>query len=517
MLIKFKYQEVVQETEFALNIFIDDFDFWIPKSIILKKDAETIYTYKWWVRDKRIEYDIAGYKDVLDSNLKPLTELINEKSSNFFPEKAMKHQEECFKWAINKKCVALFNEMGTGKSKLYIDIANYHYSCQNIDKVLYFAPPTTLNNFKNEIQLWQKSSLKWIIKSVHELSLKTANDLIDNYNINEKTMIIIDESHRIKNIDSKMSSTAMILGNKTDFKIIGTGTSAPNNAIDLIGQFRFLTPQYYNMPKNQFKKTYLTIGNKGIITGIKDPLKILQQTTPYTYSIKKAECLDLPEKIFYPRYINDEKLKTFIKEVNKVNIESFMGGDSSLMGFLQNLRKIATGRDLENQIIIKNPKIQALKDILEDIPKNEKIIIWHNLYIELEDILEVIKDDFVLLNGSCGDKEKANAITKFKKGETRFLISTQATGGVGLNFTEANINIFFSNSFNLIDRLQSESRSHRIGQLKQLLIYDLINAGTIDNRIIDSLNRKEDFMNEIQDIYKNKTKKEVIDVILGDK
>ncbi len=510
MLIKIKIEEIIKETEFAKNIVIGEFDYWIPKSLIIKEKDNIIITYKWWARNKNLDdYIDIELEEGINKDLPPLKELINEKRSDYFPKKAMKHQEDCFKWAIDKKCVALFNEMGTGKSKLYIDISNYHYSCDNIDKVIYFAPPTTLDNFKNELKLWQSSNLNWEILSIHVLSLKSADDIIEKYNINNKTMIIIDESHRIKNIDSNMGNRAFILGTKTDFKIIGTGTSAPNNPLDLIGQFRFLTPQYYNMSKNHLKKAYLRVGDKGIIFGVKDPLEILNQSNPYTYSIQKKDCLDLPDKVFYKKYANNNKLKDFIDEINKVNNTQFLDEKGSLMGYLQNLRKLATGRDLDGNIVIENPKIQILKELLEDIPDNQKVIIWHNLYIELEDILKAIKDNFVLLNGEQNNKEKAEAIYNFKHGDKKYLIATQSTGGVGLNFTEATINIYFSNSFNLIDRLQSESRSHRIGQQEQLIIYDIINLGSIDTKILKSLERKEDFLQQLQDLYKQK-KEEVI-------
>jgi hypothetical protein len=206
------------------------------------------------------------------------------------------------------------------------------------------------------------------------------------------------------------------------------------------------------------------------------------------------------------------ELQDFIDEINKVNNTQFLDEKGSLMGYLQNLRKLATGRDLDNNIVIENPKIQILKELLEDIPDNQKVIIWHNLYIELEDILKAIKDNFVLLNGEQNNKEKAEAIYNFKHGDKKYLIATQSTGGVGLNFTEATINIYFSNSFNLIDRLQSESRSHRIGQKEQLIIYDIVNLGSIDTKILKSLERKEDFLQQLQDLYKQK-KEEVIKIL----
>jgi len=515
MLIIFDFIKVIEEQEGSSFLKLKEKDVWIEHRYILNKinykTVNKIITYHFWqIRNLDIKPQrpsIIQLSWILNVNRKPLIELMNEKTSNYFPKKAMKHQEECFKWAIDKKCVALFNDMGTGKSKLYIDIANYHYFCGNIKNVVFFAPPTTLPNFKYELELWNKTDLKWDLLSIHQLSIdfyhKEKMDKLLSI-INQETMIIIDESHKIKNIDSLMGKTAKVLGSKTNYKIIGTGTPAPNSGMDLLGQFRFLTPQEYNQSHNSLKlECFNILDNK-----TKTNLNLINKTHTYTWHIAKKDCLDLPNKIYSNRWSKNEEFNLFLEREKKNVSESFIE-HSSLMGFLQNLRKVATGRNLDNEIIVKNPKIELLKELLESI-NHQKIIIWHNLYIELEDILQVIKGDYKLLNGSQNEQEKADAIQSFKYEDTKYLIATQSTGGVGLNFTEATCNIYFSNSFNLIDRLQSESRSHRIGQKEELYIYDLINTKSIDEKINASLARKEDFMIEIQELYKSKNKKDFI-------
>ena len=515
MLISIENFDIQHRTDKAVLINQFENKYWIPLKAIFKQLENKLILSDWYLKllkNNDLIYSKISINEFIDKTRKPLKELINEKSSNYFPIEAMKHQEECFKWAIDKKCIALFNEMGTGKSKLYIDIANYHYSCNNINRVIYYAPITTLDNFKNELSLWQKSNLHWEIRGINSLSLKLSdklNKIIDE--VKDTDMIIIDESHRIKNINSLMSKASMMLGRKTNYKIIGTGTSAPNYAIDLIGQFRFLTPQEFNISDNQLKKRYYKTGEKGKVLGCKNDLDILNKTYPYTYSIQKIDCLNLPNQVFNTIKIYDDKLLSFYKENIKEVCNDFIKSTGSLMGFLQNLRKLSTGRNKECEIVIKNPKIEYLKEIIQDLPIDSKVIIWHSFYYEIEDILEAIDENYVILNGSQNDNEKAIAIDEFKRNnEIKYLVSTSATGGIGLNFTESNINIYFSNDFNLINRLQSSSRIHRIGQEQQCIYFDLINNNTIDNQIMNSISKKEDFMQEILKIYKEKGAKEVV-------
>jgi len=64
------------------------------------------------------------------------------------------------------------------------------------------------------------------------------------------------------------------------------------------------------------------------------------------------------------------------------------------------------------------------------------------------------------------------------------------TGGYGLTLTAANTVIYFSNSYDLELRLQSEDRAHRIGQKNNVTYIDLISPKTIDEKIVDALRNK---------------------------
>jgi SNF2 family DNA or RNA helicase len=70
-------------------------------------------------------------------------------------------------------------------------------------------------------------------------------------------------------------------------------------------------------------------------------------------------------------------------------------------------------------------------------------------------------------------------------------------GGFGLTLTAARNVIYFSNSYNLEHRDQSEDRAHRIGQTFKVSYIDLVAPNTIDELILNSLDGKRDLSKEI--------------------
>jgi SNF2 family DNA or RNA helicase len=81
--------------------------------------------------------------------------------------------------------------------------------------------------------------------------------------------------------------------------------------------------------------------------------------------------------------------------------------------------------------------------------------------------------------------------------ELRFFVGNPRTGGYGLTLTEANVVVYFSNSFDLEVRLQSEDRAHRIGQTKKVTYIDLMSPNTVDEKIVQALRSKIDIANQV--------------------
>jgi len=77
-----------------------------------------------------------------------------------------------------------------------------------------------------------------------------------------------------------------------------------------------------------------------------------------------------------------------------------------------------------------------------------------------------------------------------RPGETAVFVGNPRTGGYGLTLTAANLVVYYSNSFDLEVRLQSEDRAHRIGQTSKVTYVDFITPGTVDEHIVKALRTK---------------------------
>ena len=101
--------------------------------------------------------------------------------------------------------------------------------------------------------------------------------------------------------------------------------------------------------------------------------------------------------------------------------------------------------------------------------------------------------------GDTDDEERRRVVREFQDpdSELRFFVGNPRTGGYGLTLTAASTVVYFSNSFDLEVRLQSEDRAHRIGQTKSVTYVDLFVPGTIDEKIVKALRAKIDIANEV--------------------
>ena len=89
-------------------------------------------------------------------------------------------------------------------------------------------------------------------------------------------------------------------------------------------------------------------------------------------------------------------------------------------------------------------------------------------------------------------EERQDIIKRFQdvNSPLRFFIGQPSTGGYGITLTAATTVIYYSNSYNLEHRLQSEDRAHRIGQDNSVTYVDLVSPGTVDEMIIKALHDK---------------------------
>ena len=105
----------------------------------------------------------------------------------------------------------------------------------------------------------------------------------------------------------------------------------------------------------------------------------------------------------------------------------------------------------------------------------------------------------VRYDGSVDEDQAERNKLAFQRGDAQWFIGTAAKGGPGLTLTQAKVMVYYSNSFKLIDRLQSEDRCHRAGMDEHPVTYiDVVANGTVDEKIVENLRNKRDIAQTIQ-------------------
>jgi SNF2 family DNA or RNA helicase len=101
--------------------------------------------------------------------------------------------------------------------------------------------------------------------------------------------------------------------------------------------------------------------------------------------------------------------------------------------------------------------------------------------------------------GGTEVEERQNIVDRFQDPEEdlRFFVGNPRTGGYGLTLTAANLVVYYSNSFDLEVRLQSEDRAHRIGQTSKVTYVDFITPGTVDEHIVKALRNKINIASQV--------------------
>ncbi len=266
----------------------------------------------------------------------------------------------------------------------------------------------------------------------------------------------------------------------------------------------------------------------------------------FSSRVVKDDVLDLPPKVYQKRYFdldaNSRKMYEALKTEMVLWLESGERIEASLaIVRLMKLQQLSSGfikfdddqmvNDLgtefvpsakhDGMVIVHDDKyssrVRAFLDMLEDHPG--KIIVWARFTQELNMICEALANediDFVRYDGTTPSHERVAAIKRFQSdkpiameelypdddwdqsllGSTlppaRVFAANAACAGEGLTLHAAGTVAYFSNSFKLTERLQSEDRAHRIGQTKSVNYIDFIARDTIDNHIVKSLREKKD-------------------------
>jgi len=219
--------------------------------------------------------------------------------------------------------------------------------------------------------------------------------------------------------------------------------------------------------------------------------------------------LDLPPKLYSKRYVElTPKQKQMYDELAAdCEVEAAEGMLTAELAIVRLLRfqQIICGylpaSDDDDRLVPipgGNPRLDLAVDICSDL--SHQAIIWARFQEDHRLISEhpKFRDKSVMVNGTVTGQARADALTRFKRGGVQFLIASAAAIGMGHTLNMAKTCIYYSNSFSLTDRLQSEDRPHRIGQEDRVHYIDFVARGTVDTQIVESMRKKLSIAKQIQ-------------------
>ncbi len=145
---------------------------------------------------------------------------------------------------------------------------------------------------------------------------------------------------------------------------------------------------------------------------------------------------------------------------------------------------------VDENLVSKSGKMKVLDQMLTALlQRGHKVLIFSQMTRMLDllgDYLGHKAISYSRLDGSMGFEDRQDNIDQFNESDDRnvFLLSTRA-GGLGINLTAADTCIIFDSDWNPQQDLQAQDRCHRIGQTRPVVVYRLVTANTIDEKIVE--------------------------------
>ncbi|ERS99921.1 ATP-dependent helicase STH1/SNF2 [Sporothrix schenckii 1099-18] len=492
-------------------------------------------------RTKKIDYYAVAHR---------VREEVTEQANMLVGGRLKEYQVKGLQWMIslynNNLNGILADEMGLGKTIQTISLICYLIERKHQPgPYLVIVPLSTLTNWNLEFEKWAPSIARIVYKGP-PTTRKAQQDKIRQgrfqvllttyeYIIKDRPLLskikwfhmIVDEGHRMKNSNSKLSATISQYYH-TRFRLILTGTPLQNNLGELWAMLNFVLPNifksattfddWFNTPfANTGGQDRMELNEEEQILVIRRLHKVLQ---PFLLRrLKKDVEKDLPDKTEKVIKCKFSALQARLyKEMlnnNKLIVGDGKGGKTSARGLsniIMQLRKLCNHPFVFDEIeTVMNPqsisndllwrtagKFELLERILPKYKATGHRVL---MFFQMTAIMDIMEDylryrgfQYLRLDGTTKADERSDLLRDFNHPDSpyfMFLLSTRA-GGLGLNLQTADTVIIYDSDWNPHQDLQAQDRAHRIGQKNEVRILRLITSTSVEEKILERARYKLD-------------------------
>ena len=302
--------------------------------------------------------------------------------------------------------------------------------------------------------------------------------------------IIIDESHKCKNVQTQQSKFVQGIAAGKEYILALTGTPVVNNNEDLIQQLRILGRLEDFGGYSKFMARYCAGLNKS--SHVKELNYYLRKYCFFRRQ-KKDVLTQLPAKT----------RSYLVTEID--NKKEYKDAERDIINYLRKYQDADDDkiqRTIRGAIMVKmgilkqisaRGKVEGAKEIIHNIiDGGQKLIV----FCFLKEVVQALKQEFrqaVTVTGDDNTQQKQHAVDKFQTDEKcKLIILNYRSGGTGLTLTAASNVLFVEFPWTSADCVQAEDRAHRNGQKNAVNCVYLLGDGTIDEYMYNLIQTKKE-------------------------
>ena len=431
------------------------------------------------------------------------------------------HQREALAFVKDKPGSMLAMEMGTGKTKVAIDLMDTH----GYRRVLILCPLSVVSGvWPGEFA--KHSPAPWAVLplahgSVKEKQAQAEAALLKSERaavvINYESvwrepfgswarkqpwdLVVMDESHRCKTPGGVASRYCSRLSDRVPQRLALTGTPMAHSPLDIYAQYRALDKSIYGTSYARFKSRYAVMGgwNNQEIMGYQHQEEFQEKLYSIAYRVEAADVLDLPPLLTVTRMCElGPKARKLYRTLERDFIADLEEGRITAVNALSQLLRLQQvtsgyartedGQDVE----VDTTKAELLADLLEDIG-SEPVVVFARFKHDLGAVHKAAQR-LELSSYEISGARKELSLWNENGGVLAVQIQS---GGLGIDLTKARYAVYYSLGFSLGDYLQSRARLHRQGQERPVEIIHLIAAKTVDEKVMAALAAREQVVESI--------------------
>ncbi len=418
----------------------------------------------------------------------------------------------------------LADDMGLGKTVQTLAHILVEKEAGRLDHpALVIAPTSLMNNWQDEaarfapdlkVLLLQGKDRAELFEEIPKADLVLTTYALlprDEEKLREHDfhLVILDESHYIKNTRSKAAQSAGLL--RARHRLCLSGTPLENHLGELWSQFHFLLPgllgdektfnsNFRHPIERQDDPQRRQLLNRRIkpflVRRTKD--SVAKELPPKTEMVRKVELSGAQRDLYETvRLAMDQKVR---EEIDRKGVAR---SQIVILEALLKLRQVCCDPRLvkttKKAAATGSAKLIDLMQMIEDLLEEKRKIL---VFSQFTSMLELIEEEleardipYAILTGETRDR--GAQVAAFQQGAVPiFLISLKA-GGVGLNLTAADTVIHYDPWWNPAAENQATDRAWRIGQDKPVFVYKLIAKGTLEEKIQLLQQKKSDLAQSV--------------------